>query len=153
MTDSAPMTAPEGTKKKKLTGIEKPDGRRLVEYLVVVSSLPRGNSDKDEKKGEEWNLSTSFDDEDVEISDGFKPVITARYPLEDHEDNPLHESMTFFCHPSGSIHLKKDLHMPKVRLLLHLKIDMAKASYSGGCILCQGKSAFPHIFLFDFFFH
>jgi hypothetical protein len=46
---------------------------------------------------------------------GFKPVITARYPLYDHEDNPLHENVTFFCHPSGAIQLKKEEHMPKVR--------------------------------------
>jgi hypothetical protein len=108
----------DGTKKKKLTQtLEKSDGRRLIEYLVVCSSLPReAPSDGDKKEGgEEWNLSTSFDDEDIEITDGFKPVITARFPLYDHEDNPLHENVTFFCHPSGAIQLKKREFMPKVR--------------------------------------
>ena len=106
----------DGTKKKKLTGLEKSDGRRLVEYLVVVSSLPR-DDEKDNAGGQpqELNLSTSFDDEDVEVLHGFKPQITARYPLFDHEDNPLHENVTFFCHPSGSIQLKKAPYMPKVR--------------------------------------
>eukprot|EP00579_Thalassiosira_antarctica_P013794 CAMPEP_0201947094 /NCGR_PEP_ID=MMETSP0903-20130614/54759_1 /ASSEMBLY_ACC=CAM_ASM_000552 /TAXON_ID=420261 /ORGANISM="Thalassiosira antarctica, Strain CCMP982" /LENGTH=1385 /DNA_ID=CAMNT_0048490219 /DNA_START=26 /DNA_END=4183 /DNA_ORIENTATION=+ len=34
----------------------------------------------------------------------FQPQITARYPLEDHEDNPLlPESITAFCFPSGKI--------------------------------------------------
>ena len=107
--------APDGTKKKKLTSLEKGDGRRLVEYLVVVSSIPRKMEEGDNKKKEEWNLSTSFDDEDVVVEFGFKPQITARYPLHDHEDNPLHENVTFFCHPSGSIHLKKEDYMPKVR--------------------------------------
>jgi hypothetical protein len=105
---------PEGTKKKKLTSLEKGDGRRLVEYLVVVSSIPR-KPEGAEEKGQEWNLSTSFDDDDIEVLHGFKPQITARYPLHDHEDNPLHDNVTFFCHPSGSIHLKKEKHMPKVR--------------------------------------
>ena len=109
----------DGTKKKKLTSLEKSDGRRLVEYLVVISSVPRaaGESEEDNPK-EEWDLSTSFDDEDVEVVHGFRPKITARYPLEDHGDNPLHENVTFFCHPSGSIQLKKESHMPKVQFLL-----------------------------------
>ena len=112
---------PDGTKKKKLTTIEKSDGRRLVEYLVVVSSVPRP-SEEVNPNGQEMNLSTSFDDENVEFIHGFKPEITARYPLYDHEDNPLHENVTFFCHPSGSIHLKAESHMPKVRK--HLVIPL-----------------------------
>lgn len=106
---------PEGTKKKKLTNLEKSDGRRLVEYLVVVSSIPREEDGNGSERGQEMNLSTSFDDEEVEVLRGFTPQITARYPLIDHEDNPLHENVTFFCHPSGSIQLKKENHMPKVR--------------------------------------
>ena len=105
--------APDGTKKKKIN-LEKGDGRRLVEYLVVVSSVPRESGDGAEH-GHEMNLATTFDDEEVEISSDFKPQITARYPLEGHDDNPLHENVTFFCHPSGSINLKKESHMPKVR--------------------------------------
>jgi hypothetical protein len=103
----------DGTKKKKLTGLEKSDGRRLVEYLVVVSSIPREEGETVDRN-QDLNLSTSFDDEDVEVLRGFKPQITARYPLIDHEDNPLHENVTFFCHPSGSIQLKKERFMPKV---------------------------------------
>jgi hypothetical protein len=96
--------------------LEKGDGRRLVEYLVVVTSILRKPEESSEENpGQEYNLSTSFDDEDVIVEYGFKPQITARYPLHDHEDNPLHENVTFFCHPSGAIHLKKDDHMPKVR--------------------------------------
>lgn len=123
--DNGDVSPEGGTKKKKLTSMmEKSDGRRLVEYLVVVSSVPRikqqggGGVDGDGKPaaegGEDWNLSTSFDDEDVEVDQGFKPIITARYPLHDHEDNPLHEQVTFFCHPSGAIQLKKEPYMPKV---------------------------------------
>jgi hypothetical protein len=111
----APDGNEDGTKKKKLTNIEKGDGRRLVEYLVVVSSTPRKPEEGSAEKAQEWNLGTNFDDDDVEVLHGFKPQITARYPLHDHADNPLHESVTFFCHPSGSIQLKKESHMPKVR--------------------------------------
>lgn len=103
----------DGTKKKKLSGLEKSDGRRLVEYLVVVSSILRVEGEAVDKS-QDMNLSTSFDDDDIEVLQGFKPQITARYPLHDHEDNPLHENVTFFCHPSGSIQLKKDFFMPKV---------------------------------------
>jgi hypothetical protein len=118
----------DGTKKKKLTTLEKSDGRRLVEYLVVCSSLPRDPPKEGEdprKEGGEWNLSTSFDDDDIEVLHGFKPVITARYPLYDHEDNPLHENVTFFCHPSGAIQLKKEEFMPKVRT----RIEYAMSTY------------------------
>ena len=113
---------PDGTKKKKLTTIEKSDGRRLVEYLVVVSSVPRPAEAAGENNpnGQEMNLSTSFDDENLEFSHGFKPEITARYPLYDHEDNPLHENLTFFCHPSGSMHLKAESHMPKVSMIIYI---------------------------------
>jgi hypothetical protein len=107
------------TKKNKLTTLEKSDGRRLVEYLVVCSSLTRAPAEGEEEtpgSEGEWNLSTSFDDDDIEVLHGFKPVITARYPLYDHEDNPLHENVTFFCHPSGAIQLKKEPYLPKVRL-------------------------------------
>lgn len=102
-------------KKKKLTSSEKGDGRRLVEYLVVVSSILRTPEEVSaQNSGQEYNLSTEFDDEDVVVDYGFKPEITGRYPLYDHEDNPLHENVTFFCHPSGAVHLKKERFMPKV---------------------------------------
>ena len=115
----------EGTKKKKLTNhLEKSDGRRLVEYLVVVSSLIRETTRVgDEKKkdspadnDEQYRLSTNFDDDDIEIVDheGFKPAVTARYPQYDHEDNPFDANVSYFCHISGAIQLKKKPFMPKV---------------------------------------
>jgi hypothetical protein len=119
----------EGVVTKKKLALEKSDGRRLVEYLVVVSSLSRevpssdDDNDNDGKKkesdnnnnGDQWKLSTSFDDEDIEIVHaGFNPVITARYPQYDHEDNPFDENVSYFCHTSGSIELKKEPFMPKV---------------------------------------
>jgi hypothetical protein len=128
---------PDGTKKKKLTNLEKGDGRRLVEYLLVVSSVPRESEEgAAEEKKEEINFSTSFDDDDVEVLHDFKPQITARYPLEDHDDNPLLENVIFFCHPSGSIRLKKENHMPKVRL------DSANLKFLTTC------GAILHLFFF-----
>lgn len=113
--------------KKKVTKLEttnpKDAGkRRLVEYFVVVSSTPT-----EEKECEQGFIqeAASFEgdraelieeEEDIYIDDfNFKPTITARFPLEDHAENPLHESVTFFCHPSGNIQLRTELSMPKVR--------------------------------------
>jgi len=120
---------PDGTKKKKLTNhLEKSDGRRLVEYLVVVSSLERkslasrdsGSGDKKNQSqpadDEQYRLLTEIDDENIEFvdHDGFKPVVTARYPLYDHEDNSFDANVSYFCHISGAIQLKKGPHLPKI---------------------------------------
>lgn len=112
--------AADGTKKKKLT-MEKSDGRRLVEYLVVVSSSERGKEGSTSGASapiddEQYRLSTEFDDENIELVDheGFKPVVTARYPLYDHEDNPFDANVSYFCHISGAIQLKQDPYMPKI---------------------------------------
>ena len=114
----------DGTKKKKLTNhLEKSDGRRLVEYLVVVSSLrrvsPKDNNGKDGKnvsEDEPYRLTTEIDDDSIEIADheSFKPVVTGRYPPYDHEDNPFDPNVSYFCHISGAIQLKKKHFMPKV---------------------------------------
>ena len=113
---AAPDQGGDGTKKKKLGHLEKSDGRRLVEYMIVVSSLTR-ETQCDDGNEEQFKLSTTYDDDDIEIvgHTWFKPVITARYPLYDHEDNPFDENVSYFCHTSGSILLKKEPHMPKVR--------------------------------------
>lgn len=57
------------------------------------------------------NVSIDYDAED---EFNFEPVITARYPLEDHYGNPLHQSVACFCHPSGIIRLKSKPCMPKI---------------------------------------
>ena len=49
-----------------------------------------------------------------------QPKITARYPLIDHFDHPLQdENVIFFCHPSGSISVRTQPHMPKVRVCFY----------------------------------
>jgi hypothetical protein len=122
---------PGGTKKTaKLTQIEKQSdsGRRLVEYFLVVSSLEREadesevnpNKDNATKNPNDLSFSwktesTSYDEEDEFAGSYFQPTITARYPMHDHQDNPLHENVTFFCHPSGGIQLRTEQIMPKVR--------------------------------------
>jgi uDENN domain len=99
-------------------------GRRLVEYFVVVSSLERKPDDEAKKKkqheSQDPNLAwktESISQEDIdEFSEYcFRPTITARYPMHDHSDNPLHDNVTFFCHPTGTIHLRTEDYMPKVR--------------------------------------
>lgn len=98
--------------------------RRLVEYFVIVSPIEQAPS-IEKKVDQQQNGDISFqdwrtessneqDEEDVFSAYQFKPTITARYPLHDHPDNPLHDNVTFFCHPSGGIHLRTEEYMPKV---------------------------------------
>eukprot|EP00592_Proboscia_alata_P008052 CAMPEP_0194357832 /NCGR_PEP_ID=MMETSP0174-20130528/5259_1 /TAXON_ID=216777 /ORGANISM="Proboscia alata, Strain PI-D3" /LENGTH=1345 /DNA_ID=CAMNT_0039128017 /DNA_START=35 /DNA_END=4069 /DNA_ORIENTATION=+ len=62
----------------------------------------------------------AFDDdkEDDYSSYQFEPTITSRYPLADHDDNPLHESVSCFCYPNGSISLSKEHIMPKIHFFV-----------------------------------
>lgn len=95
-------------------------GRRLVEYFVVVSSLERSPDDDRNNSNDlsfsDWRTeSENHGDEKEYAGIHFRPTVTARYPLHDHSDNPLHENLTFFCHPSGGIQLRKEECMPKVR--------------------------------------
>lgn len=125
MQESAP-NATEVTKKTKtkLSQIDKQSdsGRRLVEYFVVVSSVEREEKEEDDKDsgGEnvsfsDWKTESYDEDEESIFSEHkFRPAVTARYPLTDHPDNPLHENVTFFCHPSGGIQLRLEELMPKV---------------------------------------
>lgn len=112
--EAADPSSPHEKKKSKLTTTADA-ARRLVEYCIVVSSVPRN---KDAHNGElTLDASQDWGDDDVVYDDyDFHPVITARYPLEDHEENPLHESTTFFCHPAG-IQLRAEPSMPKVSLV------------------------------------
>lgn len=115
-------TAAVKKKKTKLSQIEKQSdsGRRLVEYFVVISSVEREEKDGENSTGENVSFSDwkteSYDEDDESIfsEHKFRPAVTARYPLTDHHDNPLHENVTFFCHPSGGIHLRLEELMPKV---------------------------------------
>ena len=114
--------------KKSVSGAE----RRLVEYFVVITSVPKKAEssvglDKEQNNDSnrnvnataptDWKVNIAFEREDEEYVGCYdiQPVITARYPVHDHRDNPLHENVTFFCHPSGGIRLYMEPSMPKVR--------------------------------------
>lgn len=102
--------------------------RRLVEYFVVISSVPKKLDFGAEKEAPDsmrnvnataptdWKVNIAFerDDEEYVAAYDTQPRITARYPIQDHRDNPLHENVTFFCHPSGGIRLCMEPNMPKV---------------------------------------
>lgn len=107
-------SSPEKKKKSKLT-TQQDAARRLIEYCVVVSSVRKQRDPEEEVEETALDNSTDWGDDVVYDDYEFKPVITARYPLQDHADNPLHESTTFFCHPSG-IALRSEPSMPKVCL-------------------------------------
>lgn len=131
--ESKKITSIENANKKSGTEAE----RRLVEYFVVVSSIPKDvESDKrDDQQGSErnvnataptdWKVNIAFEKGDEEYVGlyNFQPSITARYPTQDHRDNPLHENVTFFCHPSGGIRLSMEPNMPKVSL--YFKVGIA----------------------------
>lgn len=115
-------------KKTKLSQIDKQSdsGRRLVEYFCVISSMERGDGEgtAGEESGETNSANVSFsdwktesydeDDESVYAEHKFRPKVTARYPLTDHHDDPLHEQIMFFCHPTGGIQVRLEELMPKV---------------------------------------
>lgn len=111
-------SSPDAKKTGNLkASLAKDAARRLVEYIVVVSSVPRNkdNPDDAQQQQQQQELSQDWGEDDVVYDDyDFQPIISARYPLEDHTENPLHESTTFFCHPSG-IQLRAEPSMPKVR--------------------------------------
>jgi len=134
--DEMPQDIPKTKKlQKRMT---KGGERRLVEYFVIVSSVPRKQTEKNdihegddagsakEERSACAGMSSenmhgsqtsgmSFDGEAEFVDDNdFQPVITARYPLQDHDDNPLQDSVTCFCHPDGSIRLRTKPCMPKV---------------------------------------
>ncbi|CAB9498860.1 DENN domain-containing protein 5B [Seminavis robusta] len=131
---SEEQMGPDG-KTTKITTIEsKKSGsgaeRRLVEYFVVISSVPQKvensfGEDKDKPDSTrnvnataptDWKVNIAFEKEEDEYVACYdiKPIITARFPVQDHRDNPLHENVTFFCHPSGGIRICMEPNMPKV---------------------------------------
>ncbi|KAL7468701.1 hypothetical protein ACHAXS_008933 [Conticribra weissflogii] len=114
--------------RRRITKLSKARARekvpRLVEYFCVVSSRPiddvgsRSRAAAVEEvrpipstPGQGQAAASDVDagaDDAASPVDGseFQPEITARYPLEDHEENPLlAESITAFCFPSGKIPL------------------------------------------------
>lgn len=121
--------SPETKKKSKIVTVSDKDAgvRRLVEYFVVVTSIPKAETQdgltiQDTASFEESHMGSrdtvvldDDDDDEFFVDDfDFQPVVTARFPIADHPGNPLTESVTFFCHPSGGIQLRTKMTMPKV---------------------------------------
>ena len=114
---SVPLAMSDPASKAAQLAIEKhaDSGRRLVEYFVVVSSVP-DTPDNAPSQGEdtiEWKPTKSFEEDEFE-GHNYRPKITARFPVRDHADNPLHDNLMCFCHPTGMIRLRKEPVMPKV---------------------------------------
>ena len=121
--ESAAKAGVAKKKKSKLALASASDsGRRLVEYFCVISSVERHEKDAEAESGDSVNVSFSEwktesydeDEESVFSEHKFRPKVTARYPLTDHPDDPLHEQIMFFCHPTGGIQLRLEELMPKV---------------------------------------
>lgn len=91
---------------------------KLAEPTVQKKSTNPFDDDTAESStnNDDGGGSDDEDDDDFHFVDDndFQPVITARYPREDHKGNPLQESVTCFCHPGGTINLRLESCMPKV---------------------------------------
>jgi len=76
---------------------------------VITSSVPQESHSLGSK---------SIDDDTADYL--LEPVITARYPATDHEDQPLNPRLPQFCHPEGTelIQVKLTLHDSTCILLL-----------------------------------
>lgn len=82
------------------------DWRTESSGMITTDSISSNNSTN--------NMHEYYND-----SISLQPKITARYPLIDHYDHPLQdENVIFFCHPSGSVSVRTQPHMPKVRLVV-----------------------------------
>lgn len=154
---AATSTSNAGTRGSTAAKIAQIADRRLVEYFVIVSSVEQAaladhrkaaaDSKQQQQNGDisfsDWKTEASFDhgdEEDVFSAYQFKPTITARYPLHDHPDNPLHDNVTFFCHPSGGIQLRTEEYMPKVRALMR------------GACKCMGARSCGRVFSHNYIF-
>lgn len=94
--------------------------QRLVEYFVVISSKPRwqeqpsASFSEEEADFHESMRTVKHDNrqpkaENIRMPEKsadfgtFKPEITARFPMEDHLDNPLNPMILQFCYPAGDV--------------------------------------------------
>lgn len=96
------------------------EGEKLAEPPVQKKSTnPFDDDSAESRTNNDDDGSDDEEDDDFHFVDDndFQPVITARYPPEDHKGNPLQESVTCFCHPGGTINLRLESCMPKVSLL------------------------------------
>ena len=83
------------------------------------NSNRNNNNNNNNNKNSNDNSSNIHDYYNNNIA--LQPKITARYPLIDHYDHPLQdENVIFFCHPSGSISVRTQPHMPKVRTVYRM---------------------------------
>jgi hypothetical protein len=118
---------PSSSKTLKLEPVvTKQHDRRLVEYFVVVSSVPHdGVTIRNSQNGKLSPPSSPVRNvrKDFQGDLDFEPLLTARYPMANHRGNPLHENVVCFCLPWG-IQLRKDPCMPKVRYLYESRYDM-----------------------------
>lgn len=118
--------------------------QRLVEYFFILTSLPSSSSsttttnqqqsldlsslqeeEESSTKSKTLERSTSTDSTDTHdtllqstdtnANAPLDSIITARYPLEDHPDNPLSDMVTCFCHPvAGKVQLLTEFRLPHV---------------------------------------
>jgi hypothetical protein len=99
------------------------DGLHELKDETVPTAIPQDKSGPGSK---------SIDDNTEDYL--LEPVITARYPANDHEDQPLNPRLPQFCHPEGTdfIHPTKEYKMPRIHFFV-LTDNMGGKQY-GTCL-------------------
>jgi hypothetical protein len=93
---------------------------------------PRGTWKRDEQETQDDGNIRMPDDGHADDFN-FQPKITSRYPLSDHQDNPLNPMVTQFCHPAGdTVVPTRDYQMPRVHYFV-LTNDKGRKIY-GTCL-------------------
>jgi pentatricopeptide repeat protein len=97
---------------------------------VMPAPKPRGKWTREDSQGTEGNIHIP-DANGYEHS--FQPKVTARFPLNDYEDNPLNPMVTQFCFPAGDVIVpSKVFQLPRVHHFV-LTNDKGRKIY-GTCL-------------------
>ena len=105
--DSSNVGAPPPT-------VGSPKRLKNVTKVMPMPQTPNNNERSNSNTSSANNNNNNNTNNKIDGSE-FQPQITARYPLQDHDDNPLLiDSVTAFCYPSGQIPIKTENTMPKV---------------------------------------
>jgi DENN (AEX-3) domain/uDENN domain len=153
---SKPMTPKQSTptkkrgiglfKKRERVGTDEKDG--LQEDVTEVGSSeyslptpqPRDTWKREEAKEQPFSSLSDGHEDNIHLPQAserdihtFEPKVTARFPLEDHRDNPFNPMLTHFCFPGGDfIFPSKEYHMPSVHHFV-LTNDKGRKVY-GTCL-------------------
>jgi hypothetical protein len=121
----APTTTGSGDAGDDLSYVSGPSGRRMSGSSVhtvqskQTQQLNQNQNNTNNNRPAFSNDSLTFEEQfRLEWRTEFTPVISGRYPAFDHAENPLSESVTCFCHPTGFIQPREEPQMPKIHFFV-----------------------------------